>query len=382
MSRIKVVHICDKFGMKGSTVHGASRLFSWWMPRFDYGRFDVKLYGLKKPDQSSRALEAEGVRLTYLYKSAADPTTLLSFLKVLRRDHPDIVHLHGWTSAHYGRIAGRLARIPTIMHEHGAHPFVPKSQQVADRLLSKLTDIAVAVSRASRDFLVHSRYVDPQKVRVIFNGVPISDFHPLTQDAVRETRECLGIPPDCPVVGTIGRLDIEKGMDHFLRAAKVVLGKFPSVRFLIVGDGPLRQDLEQMTRDLEISSSVLFTGYRPDVPRIQSIIGIQVFASLWDGAPLTAFEAMAMGKAVVTTNAGGLAEIFEHEQTALVVPPGDSGALADAVGRLLGDNSLAYELGRNARDVSRKYDINHTVRNLESLYEEVSLRRSGTMTGP
>lgn len=382
MSRIKVIHICDKFGMKGSTIHGASRLFSWWMPRFDRDRFDVKLYGLKRPDQSSRALEAHGVTLTYLCKSATDPTTLLSFLKVIRRDHPDVVHLHGWTCAHYGRVAGRLAGVPTIMHEHGAHPFVPKSQQVADRLLSKLTDIAIAVSKASRDFLVQSRYVDPQKVRIVFNGVPISEFRSLTQEAVEETKECLGLPSDCPVVGTIGRLDIEKGMDCFLRAAKLVIGKFPAVRFLVVGDGPLRKDLEQMVRDLEISENVLFTGYRSDVPCIQSVINIQVFASLWDGAPLTAFEAMAMGKAVVTTSAGGLAEIFEHEKTALVVPPGDSGALADAISRLIGDSSLAYELGTNARDVSRKYDIDHTVRNLESLYEEVSLGRSGSLAGP
>ena len=352
-------------------MHGASRLFSWWMPRFDRERFNVKLYALKRPDPSSRALESEGIQVSYLGKSAPNPTTLLAFLRVIGREQADILHLHGWISANYGRIAGRLAHIPTIMHEHGAHPSVPKAQQIADRLLARFTHTAVAVSKAGYDFLVEKRFVKPSLIRVIFNGAPIKEFAPADPDAAAEEKARLGIPPGGPVIGSVGRLDVEKGISYLLQAAKRVLAQVPDARFVIVGDGPKREELEAEAGDLGIRRSIIFTGFRSDVPLLQSLMDVQVFASLWDGAPLTAFEAMAAGRAVVTTSVGGLAEIFEDGRTALVAPPADPQALADAIVRMLTDRALAAELASNAGAASAKYDIAQTVRNLESLYQEL-----------
>jgi len=371
MQPIHVIHVCDKFGMRGSTIHGASRLFAWWMPRFDSERFNVKLYALKRPDSASRALEAQGVRLSYLGKSAFNPGTLASFVGVIRREQADVLHLHGWIAANYGRMAGRLTGVPTIMHEHGVEPNFPKTQRAADFILAGFTHTAVAVSQGVRDFLVNKRFVRPSKIRLIYNGAPIEKFTPADPDAVASEKRRLGIPPDSPVIGTVGRLDTEKGMNYLLQSAKRVLAQFPEARFLIVGDGPKREELEAEARDLGILQSVVFTGYRSDVPLLQSLMDIQAFASLWEGTPLTAFEAMAMGKTIVSTNAGGLGEILEDGRSALVVPTCDPQALSDAITRLLADRSLADKLAANAKMMSRAYDISRTVRKLELLYEEL-----------
>ena len=281
------------------------------------------------------------------------------------------MHLHGWIAANFGRMAGRLTGVPTVMHEHGVEPNFPKTQRAADLLLAGLTHTAVAVSEGVRDFLISKRFVKPAKIRLIYNGAPIEEFVPADPDAVAAEGQRLGIPSEDMVVGTVGRLDTEKGLTYLLQSARDVLARFPKVRFLIVGDGPGREELEAEASDLGVRENVVFTGYRSDVPLLASMMDIQVFASLREGAPLTAFEAMAMGKAVVSTDAGGLREIFEDGRTALMVPASDARALADAIGKLLADTALARELAANAKAMSKEYDISNTVKKLESLYEEL-----------
>lgn len=370
MRKLNVIHICDKFGMRGSTIHGVSRLFAWWFPRFDREKFNVKLYGLKHPDASSRALEAEGVEMSYLGKSALDPTVLTTFLSLIKREKADVIHLHGWIAANFGRVAGRLAGIPTIMHEHGVDPSFPVSQRIADKLVSPFNHITVAVSKSVRDFIVANRSVPPWKIRTIYNGAPLEEFSPADPRLVDQAREEFGIPEACRVVGTIGRLDTQKGITYFLKAARRIMS--PDIRFLIVGDGPMRQQLEGEAKDLGLGSNVIFAGHRSDVPIIQSLLDIQVFPSLWEGTPLTVFEALAMGKAIVSTNVDGLGEVLVNGESALVVEPSDPDQLAVGIQRLLYDSDLADQLRVGAIAQSKKFDISQTVRNLESLYEELA----------
>ena len=369
MAKLNVIHICDKFGVRGSNIHGVSRLFAWWFPRFDTDRFNVRLYALKHPDSSSRALEAEGVSMTYLGKSALNPAVLTTFLSVIKREKADVLHLHGWIAANFGRVAGRLAGIPTIMHEHGVDPSFPTSQRIADKLVSPFNHIAVAVSKSVRDFIIANRSVRPWKIRTIYNGAPLDEFSPADPLVVAKVREEFGIPPDCLVIGTIGRLDTQKGITYFLRAARRIMS--PDIRFLVVGDGPKRQELEDEAKDLGLGSNVIFAGHRSDIPAVQTLLDIQVFPSLWEGAPLTVFEALAMGKAIVSTNVDGLGEVLVDGESALIVEPSNPDQLADGVQRVLSDSDLADQLRAGAVTQSKKFDISQTVRNLESLYEEL-----------
>lgn len=370
---LKIIHVCDKFGMKGSTIHGVSRLFAWWMPRYDTERYDVSLCALKKPDQASRALEADDVTMTYLGRSKLTPGILTSFLSLIRKERPDVLHLHGWIAANFGRLAGRLAGVPTIVHEHGVDPGFPLSQRMADRLLSSLTHTAVAVSKSVYDFMIANRSMPASKIRVIYNGAPLDQFQPADAQVVATEKERLGIPAGSPVIGTVGRLDTQKGITYLLQAAVAIMKSAPEARFLIVGDGPKRDELEAEARSLGIRDKVVFAGHRTDVPVLQSMMDVQAFPSLWEGAPLTVFEAMAMNRTIVSTDVDGLGEVLEDGRSALIVPPSQPQPLADAVLRLLKDRELAGQLASGAKESSRDYDISRTVRNLEALYEEIAV---------
>ncbi len=368
---IKVIHICDKFGVRGSTTHGVSRFFAFVLPRHDATRFDVRLYALKEPDPSSRALEERGVSLKYLHRSKLRPGILSSFLDVIRTERPDILHLHGWIAANFGRLAGWMTSVPTIVHEHGVDPKFPLSQRLADRLLAPCTHTGLTVAESVRRFMVANRSMPASKIRLIYLGVPLDEFHPADAQVVSDEKARLGIPPESPVIGAVGRADVQKGITYLIQAASWVLKEAPEARFLIVGDGPKLDELKSEAQSLGIGDKVVFAGHRDDVPVVQTMMDIQAFPSLWEGTPLTVFEALAMGRTIVSTDVDGLGEVLEDGRSALIVPPAQPHALADAVVRLLRDRDLASRLAAGAKKSSRDYDISRTVRSLEALYEEI-----------
>jgi len=127
-------------------MHGVKRLFAWMIPRFDRTRFNVSLVSLRKKDLSEETLESLGVEIEYLHRSKFDPATLPALLKVIDRREIDILHLHGYGATTFGRMAGAMRRLPTILHEHANLTDTPWFQKVADRTLEPFTDIALAVS--------------------------------------------------------------------------------------------------------------------------------------------------------------------------------------------------------------------------------------------
>jgi hypothetical protein len=188
-------------------MHGVKRLFAWMIPRFDGTRFNVSLVSLRKKDLSEETLESLGVEIEYLHRSKFDPATLPALLKVIDRRQIDVLHLHGYGATTFGRMAGAMRRLPTILHEHANLTDTPWFQKVADRTLEPFTDIALAVSRSTADFVRDARLVRPDKIRVVYLGAPVEEFGASrTPEAVAAARAELGIRPEEFAIGTITRL--------------------------------------------------------------------------------------------------------------------------------------------------------------------------------
>jgi glycosyltransferase involved in cell wall biosynthesis len=367
---IPILHICDKFGVAGSSTHGVSRLFSWWIPRYD-PRFDVSLCGLKSPEPGSRALEAQGIPVTHFGRGPFDPRLLLDIVRHARRRSARILHVHGYAASDFGRVAAKITGAALVLHEHFADPRMPPHQAVADRALARFTDAAIAVSASTADFLRGPRHVPAPRVRVIYNGAPLDEFGRDRPAARLRLRAALGFEAEAKVVGTIGRLNAQKGHRHLLDAAALVVAQAPETRFLVIGDGDLMEPLREQAAQLGIEDKVVFTGHREDIPDLLQAIDILCISSLYEGTPLVLFEGMAAGRPVVSTSVDGCREVLEEGSTGLMVPPGDAASLADRLLRVVQSEDLSAGLGRRAREVSTRYDIAQSVREMEALYDEL-----------
>ena len=373
---VGVLHVCDKFGVAGSSIHGVSRLFSWWFPRYDRARFDVSLCGLKRPEPASELLEKEGVPVHHLDRGRFDPRIVTDLVALARRRRARIVHVHGYAAADFGRVAARLTGAALVLHEHFADPRMPAYQGLADRLLAPFTDRAIAVSESTRAFLVDERHVPAAKVRVIWNGAPLDEFAPVPSEVARAARQQLGLPLDALVVGSIARLSEQKGHRYLLDAAARVLAVRPEVRFLVVGDGDQWEALQAQARALGIAERSVFAGHRRDVPAMLGVCDVFCISSTYEGTPLTLFEAMAAGSAIVSTAVDGCREVLDDGVTGLLVAPRDADALAAGLLRALDDPALRARLGAAARAASAAYDISRTVERIQDLYDEVLAERS------
>jgi glycosyltransferase involved in cell wall biosynthesis len=191
----------------------------------------------------------------------------------------------------------------------------------------------------------------------------------------RATRRSLGLPDDAPVVGTIGRLSEQKGHRYLLEAAPALLASRPTTRLVIVGDGDRMEALRAQAATLGVTSRVTFAGHRADVPAVLGALDVFCISSTYEGTPLALFEAMAAGKAIVSTAVDGCREVLEDAVTGLLVPPRDPAALSAALGRVLDDEGMRRRLGENARAASTRYDIRACVAAMESLYDEVLAER-------
>ncbi len=177
-------------------MHGVKRLFAWMIPRFDPARFEVSLVSLRKKDLSEETLDALGIDITYLHKSKFDPATLPALLKIIDRKKIDVLHLHGYGATTFGRMAAAMRGIPAILHEHANLTDTPWFQKIADRLLERYTDIAIAVSKSTADFVVKARLVQPEKVKVVYLGAPHEEFsRARSSDEIAAARRELGIRP-------------------------------------------------------------------------------------------------------------------------------------------------------------------------------------------
>ena len=376
--KLNVLQVCDHLGWEGSRMHGVKRLFAWMIPRFDPARFNVSLVSLRKKDLSEETLDSYGVDITYLQRSKFDPATFKDMLKVIDRKRIDILHMHGYGATTFGRAAGAMRRIPTILHEHANLTDTPWFQKVADIALEPFTDIAIAVSQSTAEFVVRARRIPERKVKVVYLGAPLDEFsQPRTPEEVAAVRQELGAAPDDVLLGTVTRLHESKGNEYLVEAARKVLDQRPKARFFLVGEGPLRPALEEQALQLQLGDRFVFVGFARDVARLLSGFDISVFPSLWEGTPLTVFESLAAGRPIVATDADGLLDVLTDGQDAVIVPKRNAQALADRIIHLIDHPEERARLSERGRVTSQQYDIGAFVRKMERLYgilHEVSRR--------
>jgi glycosyltransferase involved in cell wall biosynthesis/dienelactone hydrolase/uncharacterized membrane protein YbhN (UPF0104 family) len=369
---VRVLLANDHHGWGGTTLHGIGKLFLLWLPRFDGVRARVTTCILRRRDALDEFFVEKDLRVEYFSRRRFSPLTLVDFLRVIRRDRIDVMHLQGYASCTFGRIASMLTGVPVVMQCHSVDPRYKLYMALADRVLAHRTDRCLTLCETVRRFVVDRQHVREERVETFPLGIDLEEFRPRSAADVAAARESLGIVPGPRVVGTMTRLFEQKGNAYFLEAVSMLAPAHPDVVFLVAGEGPLRAELEAQARKLGIDDRVRFLGFQKDAPAVLSTFEVAVLASLWEATPLTAYEALAMGKPIVSTNVDGLSEILEDGRTARLVPPRNPDALAREIDRVLGDPELAARMSANALEASRRFSVDGYVRRLETIYADVA----------
>jgi len=363
-------------------MHGVKRLFAWMIPRFDAARYRVSLVSLRRKDLSEETLESMGIDITYLAKGKFDPTTLGALLRIIDAKQIDILHLHGYGATTFGRLAAALRGLPVVLHEHANLTSTPWFQRAADVCLERFTDIAIAVSESTAEFVVRARRVRPSRVKVVYLGAPLDEFgRARTPEEIASARRELGVAPGDFSIGTVTRLHESKGNSYLVDAARIVLDARPDARFLLFGEGPLLDSLKAQAATLGLGDRFIFGGFQKDVARVLSAFDASVFPSLWEGTPLTLFEALAAGRPIVATDADGLMDVLTDGHDALIVPKRDAAALAKRILELMGDPALRARIAAEGRVTARDYDIAAFVRKMERLYDLLHAKSRATRRG-
>ena len=372
---IKVLHVNDKLSMDGHNPSSVAHLLGDWIPLLRQHGVTCTVCTLRDPDPGARYLVDRNIDVHRFDFGRFSPRNLSAIAGLLREQGADIAHLHGFASANFGRIVARRLGIGNVVHEHATLLNVPAYQRLADRLLRRWTDAAIAVSESVREFMIHGRFIPAERVHVIGNGVDLERFGSPDRQAAAAARRMLDIPEGHRLVGTVTRLRAEKGPEFFLRAMPRILEELPSVTFLVVGDGPLRESLEALAKELGVERRARFLGFRTDVPELLGLLDVLVISSLTEGFPLSLVEGMAAGCPVVATRVGGMPEVARDGDSVLFVPPRDPDAIACKTIALLENPDMADRLGREAAETAAGYSMAGSARMLADLYTRLVSRR-------
>jgi L-malate glycosyltransferase len=369
---IRIFHLIKSLGRGGAEVLLPETLRFGDRERFTYG------YGYFLPWKHALvpALHALDAEVTcFPARSATIPLAAGRVARHLETWRADLLHCHMPLAGAVGRLAGRLAGVPVVYTEHNRMERFHPLTRWLNRATWRLQDQAIAVSGdVATSIRRHTRADVP--LEIVLNGVDVDRFRRSHGDP-SAVREALGIPADAPVVGTVAVFRVQKRLDDWLRAARLLRGSHPDAHFVIVGDGPLREDVLGLIRELDLEGIVHLPGLQEDVRPYLAAIDVYMMSSIFEGLPIALLEAMAMECAVVSTSVGGIPEVVRPGENGYLVEPGRPEELARVVCDLLLTPDRSRRLGEAARrTVQSQFSMTRMAGQLEQIYLSVLERYS------
>jgi glycosyltransferase involved in cell wall biosynthesis len=313
----------------------------------------------------------------------SDLVAFCSLVRILFEEKPDIIHTHTAKAGALGRTAALVFKLSRLQKRnsliiHTFHGNVMSGYfgtlgslmvRLVERSLALWTDRVVVISEQQREEIVERfRIVDASKVAVIPLGLELDDL--LSQEPPDRTlREMFGWTEEHIVIGYVGRFVPIKDLSTLVFGFAQFLVREPRARLLLVGDGELRSTLENQVHSLGLDSKVGFTGWRRDLSRVYGAIDIAALTSLNEGTPVSLIEALAAGRPVVATAVGGVPDVIRHEQTGVLISPGDPSAFALALDHLVCDEDLRRRIVKQGRtEVARRFGSERLISDMATLY--------------
>jgi len=368
---------------------GAERHVTTLLPALDRSEFEPSLVCIGDEGKLFSDLTAGGVRARALLRRKWQyPGALIELVAEMRRTRPDVVVTRGFSAETLGRVAAVLVGVPhTVVWVHNSFGLGTRGhrRRLIDRLLDRRTSAYYGVAHAQVPYLVGELGYPVDKVTIIHNGVDLARF-PVDAATTRDAglAATLGIGADDPVVGALAVLRPEKDHATLLRAARIVIDEIPLTRVLLVGDGPVRPELESLADRLGMTDHVVFAGASNDVAPLLRLMDVVTLTSTSECFPMAVLEAMASGRPVISTCVGGVPEVVDEGTTGHLVPVGDPVALAARLIPLLRDRRRSRAMGEAARArVEADFNLETSIHGAERALQRTANRAPthGTVYG-
>ncbi|GJL65082.1 MAG: glycosyl transferase [Nitrospirales bacterium] len=395
MAAMKVFHIITRLDWGGSAQNTMLTVLG-----HDVSRFcpivvagPVGSWTAQGGDHATQAncarLDAAGIQwrllstLTREVSLVKDLRTLWALFMLFRQERPAIVHTHTSKAGVVGRLAAWLAGVPIVVHTPHGHVFYGHFGNVLswvfkiiERLFARGTSKIIALTEAEKHEHLQCHVGRADQFRSVFSGIDVTQYRAASV-ARQNSPHRFGCSVNAMVVGSVGWLTSIKGHQYLIEAIAKLKPRYPQLHCLIVGSGPLREELSKLAAGHSVASAVHFLGHMEDIPSCLAAMDAFVLPSLNEGMGRALIEAMAAGLPVIASNVGGVPAIVQDGQTGLLVPPGNSDALAEALERYLQSPEWANMIGAAAQEyISTRFDVSSMVRGVESVYDEALIEHA------
>lgn len=394
MPRTNVLWVIDHVCYDGS-LHGGGRLYWNVLPRFDAERFRIVPCMLRASETIRHVFAKSPVPVRILDKGKFDPTTLWTFLRLIKEENIHVMHLHCYGASTFGRLAGMLTGVPSIIHDYDTEVYFPYPWYLGltDRLLAPRTRAAIAASPMVRDFLMRKRKIHGGRIRTMLHAIPIQQYVQVPRPSIRKVRERFGVGGTTKIIGTMTKLGPQRGNEYLLQAAGEVLKTFPDALFLLVYKPtyfhrlPNRQyvsiaraamedrvtELEALARRLGVEQKVQFIEWPEDIDAVVAACELIVAPFLSERfSSVNLLEAMAMGKPIIATDLGEQRELIHNGGNGYLVAPGNVQELAERIVQVLTRPEELEGMSRAARAGSEQYSVDSYVEGLQRLYAQLA----------
>lgn len=362
----RVLHVIDSLHLGGAQ-EVVLNLATCGSPRFRHEVATMHGHGIYWD-----RLRNAGVKVHSLSPHKYFPAYLATLPSLLLATRPDILHCHLIPSNILAKPLGALLGVPLILnhdHTNDPHRIDNKLLLALDKSTNRFARHIIAVAASCREFLIRHESIPAEKITLVPNAIDLRRFTPGTISRT-ESRMKLALPPDAPVIAGVGRLNPQKNFSLFLDIAAALSPRFPTLRFLLAGEGPEEEMLREKAAQLGLADRIVFAGYVADTREVYAAADFLLMPSRFEGLPMTLLEAMAMNLPVVASKLDGIAEVITDGEDGLLAAPGDAAAFTEHLTRLLENPALALQLGTAARSkIEARFSVERMTTAVESIYD-------------
>lgn len=329
-------------------------------------KFKISVGYLKEKSIIGEKLEEAGIKVYKL-------NSLYKIYRFIKTQKIHILHTHLYRANILGRIVGKIASVPIIISSQQSVDIWKKFYHVwMDRFTARFANCIISNSEAAKDVLSCRNKISDEKINVVYSGVNINDFNPEFKSNF--SKKEWGLEQHDFVVGTILRLHREKGADYLPEIVTRVKEKIPLVKFLVIGDGPLKEKIEEEIKKLSLNKNIIVAGWisPENIPSLLSFFDLFFLPSQEESFPQAVLEAMAMGKPVIATHVGGVSEAVLDGITGKLVPSGDWLALAESIVWMFNHRDERIQMGNEGRKrVVKLFSMDNMINKTQKIYNDL-----------